>query len=200
VECLKKASSYGNLGVVASLIALSIILHLFNIPFPPAQYLLFDFTGIPLAVAMFFNARATLVVGLPVFYIGLLLYRPQDPIGPFMKVVAEGVTILPFYILYKRGWFKGRFKAAVSTSIIVASRTITMLLLNIAIDPFYFMLFKWVDTYSQGLELTFIALPYIGLFNVIVAVYVPWLALPVVRELEKIGVLIDAKSTQSEGP
>ena len=197
---MKKASSYGNLGVVASLIALSIILHLFNIPFPPAQYLLFDFTGIPLAVAMFFNARATLLVGLPVFYIGLLLYRPQDPIGPFMKVVAEGATILPFYILYKRGWFKGRFKATISTSIIVASRTITMLLLNIAIDPFYFMLFKWVDNYSQGLALTLIALPYIGLFNVIVAVYVPWLALPVVRELEKIGVLIDGKSAHSEGP
>ncbi|WP_048163087.1 hypothetical protein [Thermogladius calderae] len=188
-----------NIGVVASLIALSVILHLFNIPFPPAQYLLFDLTGIPLAISMFFNPRLTVLAGLPVFYIGLLLYKPQDPIGPFMKVAAEGFTILPFYILYQRRWFAAKSRAVLATALIATSRTVSMLVLNLAIDPFYFVLFKWVESYGQGLQLTLMALPYVCVFNVIIAVYVTWLSLPIVRELEKVGVLPHVKSSQGEG-
>ncbi|MGC9121797.1 MAG: hypothetical protein ACP5HP_02535 [Thermogladius sp.] len=188
-----------NIGIVASLVALSVILHLFNIPFPPAQYLLFDLTGIPLAVSMFFSSRLTVIAGLPVFYIGLLLYRPQDPIGPFMKVAAEGFTILPFYVLYQRKWFATKARAALATGLVVTSRTAGMLVLNLAIDPFYFVLFKWVESYSQGLQLTLMALPYVCVFNVITAVYVTWLSLPIVRELERVGVLPYVKSSQGEG-
>ena len=188
-----------NIGIVASLVALSVILHLFNIPFPPAQYLLFDLTGIPLAVSMLFSPRLTVIAGLPVFYIGLLLYRPQDPIGPFMKVAAEGFTILPFYVLYQRKWFATKARAALATGLVVTSRTASMLVLNLAIDPFYFVLFKWVESYSQGLQLTLMALPYVCVFNVITAVYVTWLSLPIVRELEKVGVLPYVKSSQGEG-
>ncbi|WP_440059245.1 ECF transporter S component [Thermogladius sp. 4427co] len=178
-----------NVGVVVILVALSIILHLFQIPFPPASYLLFDACGIPIAIAMFFDAKTTIVAGIPAFYIGLLLYRPQDPIGPFMKIVAELSTSYPLYLLYHKGWFKGRFKPLLASTVVVFSRTIVMNVLNILIDPFYFILFHWFNSYDQALAFTIASLPFISVFNIIVAIYVTWITIPVVRELERIGVL-----------
>lgn len=176
------------LGVLSMLVALAIVLHAFNLPYPPASFLLFDLSGVPLAVAAVLFPREAFAAGLPAFYLGLLIYRPQDPIGPFMKVAAEAATMLPLVYLYEGGWFRGRWRRFAATALVALSRVGAMAALNLAIDPFYFLLFKWVDDYSKGLFLTLLFLPHVAAFNAITALYVTWLSVPIARELERAGV------------
>ncbi|MEM0199518.1 MAG: hypothetical protein QXX72_04480, partial [Desulfurococcaceae archaeon] len=53
--------------LVAALTALAVILRFFELPYPPAPFLKYDASGVPLAVIAFMNLRAAYSV-LPIYF------------------------------------------------------------------------------------------------------------------------------------
>lgn len=86
----------------AGLTALAIVLKLryFEIPYPPAPFLKYDVSGVPLASIMFLSPPS-IVPALIVYYI-VHMALGADIIGMSMKCLAELSTISPLVVLYKR--------------------------------------------------------------------------------------------------
>ncbi|MCS7112161.1 MAG: hypothetical protein N3D82_04480 [Ignisphaera sp.] len=189
---------------VAAVIMLSVLaipIHIAKIDFPLAPFLKFDLCGIPLAVAGFVNLPFSVTLGLPVFYLGILLTGATNPLSPLMKVFAEASTYIPMVYMY-RYLHKRNLHTSIRTASLliiataVASRSVVMFVLNILITPLIATLFWGAPSYTIALQRIIIpVLHLITLFNAISAVYVSALSLPAVRILEKMGFITRPTTT-----
>lgn len=152
------------LAMSATLLALSLVLHIFKLPYPPAPFLKFDGVGIPLAVLALYSLRASVAVT-PLVLAGLMLMG-ADIIGATMKVIAELATFLPLAFLYRRSRGAGG-----ATVVAVASRVSSMVAFNLIVAPYWLSLtYGW--SYEKSFEAAIALLPHIAVFNAIAASYV----------------------------
>ena len=106
-----------------------------KIPFPVLPMLKFDFSGIPIVLALLLcgltSGGATCVVA----FLGILA-RSGDVIGASMKAVAEFSTILGMAPFYTRG--RGRSGRILGTAAGIVLRALVMTLMNLAILPAFY--------------------------------------------------------------
>lgn len=179
--------------LVVILSSLAIPIHLGKIDFPLAPFLKFDLCGIPLAVAGFVNLPLSISLGLPIFYLGILLMGATNPLSPLMKVLAEASTYIPMVYTYRylrRAYPHISAKVMFLLLIFVAviSRSIAMAVLNILITPLIATLFWGAPSYTVALHSIIIPILHlIVLFNAISAAYTSIFSIPIVRILSKMG-------------
>lgn len=185
-----RTTSLGNgfrlLALSGVLTGLAIVLHLFKVPFPPAPFLKFDLSGVPLAVLALYSVGSALTVQ-PVFMLGLLALG-ADVIGALMKVAAEAATFIPAALVYRKFRRIGGPRLLVlMTATGVFSRVIAMVLLNLAITPYWLLLAKWASTYDEAWSITLHYLPAVAVFNAIAAGYVVPIAYSVFRVISQVS-------------
>jgi len=167
------------LAMSAVLLALSIVLHFFKLPYPPAPFLKFDGVGIPLAVLALYSLRASVTV-LPLVFVGLILLG-ADIVGAAMKVLAELTTFLPLVFLYNRRL--DRMSLIIPP--VIASRAASMAILNLIVSPYWLSLtYGW--NYEKSFSATIALLPHVALFNAIAASYVTIIGLGTFRVVSKV--------------
>jgi len=173
--------------------ALAIPIHIGKIDFPLAPFLKFDFCGIPLAVAGFINLSLSISLGLPIFYLGILVIGATNPLSPLMKVLAEASTYIPMVYLYRRLHSrKISYKTLllILTAVAMVSRCVIMTILNIIITPLIATLFWGAPSYEVALTKIIIpTLHLINIFNAITALYVAILSMPIIRIISKEGLI-----------
>lgn len=106
-----------------------------KIPFPWLPFLKFDFSGIPIVMALLLCGLTSGATTCAVAFLGILA-RSGDVIGAAMKAVAEFSTILgvaPFYV--RRLSRKGRFLAAGTG---IALRMLIMGVANLLVLPAFY--------------------------------------------------------------
>lgn len=155
-------------------IALAIVLHIPQLPFPLATFLKYDLAGVPIAILALIDIKLG-ILSLPIFWLGAV-YITTDPtkiVGPAMKVIAEAFTALPLALAFKRfSKSLGLAKAsAISFIVALISRVIIMLLLNYVITPYWLIWAGWMKTFEAAYDFTVRYLPYIALFNASIACY-----------------------------
>ncbi len=186
-----QVEKYRELAYVSGFISLAIVLKFFEIPFPLASFLKYDFSGVPLAVLGFKSIKWG-VTALPVYYI-VSVIAGSDPIGMAMKTLAEASTFIPLVLTYKHLAGRLGFKTAYSLSgvIAIASRTIVMTLANLAVTPFWLMITypKYYPTYYAAYDFTVKYIPEIAVFNISISLIIVLAALPVYRVLARTGVI-----------
>lgn len=162
----------------AVLLALSLVLHFFKLPYPPAPFLKFDGVGIPLAVLALYSLRASVAV-LPLVFIGLILLG-ADIVGAAMKVVAELVTFLPLVLLYRK-----LSKTGLIIPSVIAIRAISMVILNLIVSPYWLSLtYGW--SFEKSYNATIALVPHVALFNAVAASYVSIIGLGTFRIVSKV--------------
>ncbi|MCX8185128.1 MAG: hypothetical protein RMI56_03590 [Sulfolobales archaeon] len=183
----REARSAGRLlelSTASALVALSLVLHIFKLPYPPAPFLKFDGVGIPLAVLALYSQKMSLLV-LPVVFVGLHLMG-ADFVGASMKIAAEVSTFLPISLLYSHLCLKRAYTRCYIVSIVVGMvfRVFTMSLLNYLVTPHWLVLvYGW--TYDRAYSVTIALLPHIAVFNAIAASYIGVLSTGVFRVVSK---------------
>lgn len=108
----------------------------FKIPFPWMPFLKFDFTGVPIVIALLlFDLKSSLSVS---FVAGLgILARSGDFIGASMKVLAEATTVVGI-ILGKKFVFQGQDKNGIALIPFIIGlflRIIVMTIANLIVLP-----------------------------------------------------------------
>lgn len=158
--------------IVAMLAALSVALSFIQIPFPPAPFLKYDLAGVPLIIAVFLTGPRYAIIADTV--LALVLLRGGDPIGAFMKWLAEVSTFIPMYYMYRYVAFRSiKLRYAASSMVGLLARTSVMVAANYLIDPFWLILAHWAITYAEAVKVTMYLLPMVALFNAsIAAIYV----------------------------
>ncbi|MCS7099976.1 MAG: hypothetical protein RMH84_06330 [Sulfolobales archaeon] len=172
------------LSTASALTALSLVLHIFKFPYPPAPFLKFDGVGIPLAVLALYSWRTSLAV-LPVIFIGLHLMG-ADFVGASMKIAAEASTFIPLSLLYSYLCLRRAHVKYYAVPVVIGaiSRILVMSLLNYIITPHWLVLtYGW--TYDRAYSVTIALLPHIAVFNAIAASYVGALSIGVFRVVSK---------------
>lgn len=163
-------------GLIASMTALAIILHIFRLPFPLAVFLKYDLAGVPLLILAMLTSLNKAVVGTIVFSIGVFILG-GDPVGALMKGLAEFSSITGFVVAYKK-YMDKKFGKILVVSISAMSRTILMTIANVVVTPFWLMYFaKACGDYTMCLNITLMYIPVIALFNVSLGVVVASIAL-----------------------
>lgn len=172
--------------ITSLLASLSVVLHLFRIPYPLMQALKFDLVGLPLLIIAYYS-YTHFFLAIPVVWIGIALIS-QDWIGASMKVLAETTTIIPFILILKRGINK---KSIVMISIALGtlSRVISMTIANYIVLPRWALLVGWVSTFEEGLYLVKVTTPFIISFNAILAIAVCSIGYLSIKIARKTGLL-----------
>ncbi|MEM0001886.1 MAG: hypothetical protein QXV54_05535 [Desulfurococcaceae archaeon] len=188
-----KDASRGNLVTkntiyVASLTALSIVLKLrfFEIPYPPAPFLKYDISGVPLAVIAFLSFRYVPFSLIAYFLVHLAL--GADPIGMAMKCLAELSTFTPLVFIYRKLSHSRSLKASALITAVV-SRVLVMTIANYLVTPYWLLWARWAQTFEDAYAKTIVILPHVAVFNATLAVVVSLLSMIVFNVLEKTGLL-----------
>ncbi|MEM4718193.1 MAG: hypothetical protein QXE81_05485 [Desulfurococcaceae archaeon] len=187
---LEKNKSQVITSYVAGLTALAIVLKLryFEIPYPPAPFLKYDVSGVPLASIMFLMPKS-IVPALLIYYI-IHVALGADLIGMAMKCLAELSTITPLVMLYRRlTRYSRQFHVHILVSISVISRVITMLIANIIVTPHWMLIARWASTYEEALRKTFALIPHIILFNATLGIIISLISIMVFDVLKKTGLM-----------
>lgn len=173
---------------VASLTALSIVLKLrfFEIPYPPAPFLKYDVSGVPLAVVAFLSFRYVPFSLIAYFLVHLAL--GADPIGMAMKCLAELSTFAPLVIIYRKLRYSRSLKVLAPISAVV-SRVLVMIIANYLVTPYWLLWARWAQTFEDAYAKTIVILPHVAVFNATLAVVVSLLSMLVFNVLEKTGFL-----------
>ncbi|MEM3927102.1 MAG: hypothetical protein QXU13_05950 [Desulfurococcaceae archaeon] len=183
------AKSIPSVYMVTALTALAVILRFFDFPYPPAPFLKYDVSGVPLAVIAFIDLRAAYSV-LPIYYV-IPVIMGSDPIGMAMKCLAELSTFTPLALALKR--FHGKRGEAVVAAIAVAiaamARVAVMSLANYLVTPYWLVWAGWARDLQRAYAITISYLPHIALFNLTIALIVTPLAIIVHRVLTRMGLL-----------
>ncbi len=106
-----------------------------KIPFPWLPYLKFDFSGIPIVIAMILCGLTSGAATCVIAALGILA-RSGDVIGASMKAIAEFFTILGMAPFYRRG--QGRTGRIIGAIAGIALRILTMSLANLSILPMFY--------------------------------------------------------------
>lgn len=172
---------------VASLTALAVVLKLrsFEIPYPPAPFLKYDISGIPLALIAFMSLKYAPM--LLVVYFVLHLLMGADPVGMTMKCVAEASTFVPLVLIRKKSDSKKVDALAVSCAVI--SRTAVMAAMNYAVTPYWLLWVRWAKTLQDAYTKTLALMPHIAIFNATLALIIAPLSLLICNVLKKAGFL-----------
>jgi len=179
------------LAYIAGFTALAVVLRFFEVPFPPAPFLKYDFSGVPLAV-LGFKSLKWAYASLPLYYIASVI-AGADPIGMAMKALAEASTFTPLVLAFRRlaGRLSWGSSYALSALIATASRTIVMTLANLAVTPFWLMMAypKYYPTYDAAYGFVVNYAPWIALFNASLSAIILATTAPVYKVLARTGVI-----------
>lgn len=125
-----------------------------KIPFPWMPFLKFDFTGIPITLALLLYGLSSGATASAVACLAILA-RSGDMVGAVMKAMAEFSTIFGIWVgLY----LTSRHRKAVSVIVGVALRVAAMSVTNLVVLPVYYGI-----PYSVAVNM----LPMLGVFNAI---------------------------------
>lgn len=133
-------------------------------PFPLAPFLKYDLVGgVPLLLLALLSGRRDALLGASITAIAIFL-ATGDPVGgASMKWLAEVATFIPFASIYGYG---GKIRTAAASAVAVASRVAVMDVANIAVTPYWLMIFAHAcSTYAQCLTSVEVLLPVISIFN-----------------------------------
>ena len=130
-----------------------------KIPFPWMPFLKFDFTGVPIVIALLlFDLQSSLSVS---FIAGLgILARSGDFIGASMKVLAEATTVVGIF-LGERFVFPGKERKGIKFIPFVIGlmlRIIVMMIANLIVLP---------NAYGIPWSVVIGMIPMLGVFNAI---------------------------------
>ncbi|ADV64958.1 hypothetical protein [Desulfurococcus mucosus] len=176
---------------VSGFTALAVVLRFFEIPFPLASFLKYDFSGVPLAVLGLMSLKWAFTA-LPVYYMASVI-AGADPVGMVMKTLAELSTFTPLALSYRA--LAGRLqheRLYIAVGLLASvSRIIVMTLANLAVTPIWLMMAypSVFNSYRAAYEYTLGYIPVIALFNATMSLIVVAATIPVYRVLERIGVL-----------
>ena len=125
-----------------------------KIPFPWLPFIKFDFTGIPITLALLLYGLSSAATTSGVACLAIIA-RSGDMVGAMMKAIAEFSTVLGIRLGLH---IMGRYRRTVSVLIGVALRVTAMSITNLVVLPIYYGM-----PYPVALNL----LPMIGAFNAI---------------------------------
>lgn len=173
---------------VVCLTALSIVLKLrfFEIPYPPAPFLKYDISGVPLTVIAFLSFKYIPFSLIVYFLVHLAL--GADPVGMAMKCLAELATLVPLVLTYRR-LHGNRLSKVIVPASTVFSRVLVMIVANYLITPYWLLWARWASTFEDGYAKTIAILPHVAVFNATLAIAVSLLSILVLDVVRKTGFL-----------
>ena len=183
-QVARVAQFYSRVALAGVLVSLAIVLHIPRMPFPPAPFLKFDGVGIPLAVLALHSVPLSVATA-PILFLAVQALG-ADIVGAGMKVLAELSTFIPLALAYRRLGGEGLTSYVASACSAVVSRVAVMTLANYLIAPHWILMAGWAKTYEEAYAMTLAYLPWIAIFNAIVALYVAPLALAAFKVLRKV--------------
>ena len=125
-----------------------------KIPFPWMPFLKFDFTGIPITLALLLYGLSSAATTSSVACLAIIA-RSGDVVGALMKAIAEFSTVLGMRLGLQ---ITGRYSRIVSVFVGVALRIAAMSITNLVVLPTY---------YGMPFSVAFNLLPMLGAFNAI---------------------------------
>ncbi len=169
-------------GLLASMTALAIILHIFRFPFPLATFLKYDLSGVPLLLLAMFMPLKKVLVSVFVFSIGVFILG-GDPIGALMKGLAELSSIIGLILVYKK------VNKVMVILVSAGTRTLLMTIANLLVTPLWLLYFaRACDVYSICLNITLMYIPAIALFNITLGIVIAGIAIAFEKYLSRIVV------------
>lgn len=174
---------------VAGLTALAVVLKFFEIPYPPAPFLKYDVSGIPLALISFASLKYALGV-LPIYYV-IPVAVGTDPIGMAMKCLAEASTFVPLTLTY-RGVSKTLHMRRIGLVAVVTaslSRIVVMSLANYIVTPYWLLWAGWFKELEAARAMVIVYLPHIAVFNLTLALLVTSISITTYAILKRSGYL-----------
>ncbi|MEM4977067.1 MAG: hypothetical protein QXT64_07080 [Desulfurococcaceae archaeon] len=176
--------------LVAALTALAVILRFFELPYPPAPFLKYDASGVPLAVIAFMNLRAAYSV-LPIYFT-IPVALGTNSIGMAMKCLAELSTFTPLALTFRKLHGKRSDATMIAVAVATVSRVAIMSLANYLVTPHWLLFVKYpgIESFEQAYEFTVsFVLPHSVIFNLTIALIVSPLSIRVYRVLTRTGIL-----------
>lgn len=125
------------MAVMAMLAAVSVLLVLIHIPFPPAPFLEYDPADIPILIGTFaYGPTAGIIITVVVSVIqGFTLSASSGIIGIVMHILATGSFALVAGLIYQRK--KTRKSAILALGLGVITMTVMMVLMNLIFTPIF---------------------------------------------------------------
>ncbi|MGI5906116.1 MAG: ECF transporter S component [Candidatus Pararuminococcus gallinarum] len=125
------------MAVMAMLAAVSVLLVLIHIPFPPAPFLEYDPADIPILIGTFaYGPTAGIIITVVVSIIqGFTLSASSGIIGIVMHILATGSFALVAGLIYQRK--KTRKSAILALGLGVITMTVMMVLMNLIFTPIF---------------------------------------------------------------
>lgn len=125
------------MAVMAMLAAVSVLLVLIHIPFPPAPFLEYDPADIPILIGTFaYGPAAGIIITVVVSIIqGFTLSASSGIIGIVMHILATGSFALVAGLIYQRK--KTRKSAILALGLGVITMTVMMALMNLIFTPIF---------------------------------------------------------------
>ena len=122
---------------MAMLAAVSVLLVLIHIPFPPAPFLEYDPADIPILIGTFaYGPTAGIIITVVVSIIqGFTLSASSGIIGIVMHILATGSFALVAGLIYQRK--KTRKSAILALGLGVITMTVMMVLMNLIFTPIF---------------------------------------------------------------
>ncbi|MEM2213565.1 MAG: hypothetical protein QXD66_01325 [Candidatus Nezhaarchaeales archaeon] len=174
---------------VAGLVALAVVLKFFEIPYPPAPFLKYDVSGIPLVLISFISLKYALGI-LPIYYV-IPVTVGFDPIGMAMKCLAEASTFAPLTLIYRVASKISSDGRASLSAVITASlgRVAIMSLANYIVTPYWLLWAGWLKDLETARAIVVIYLPHIAVFNLTLALIVASISITAYIILRRSGYL-----------
>ena len=125
------------MAVMAMLAAVSVLLVVIHIPFPPAPFLEYDPADIPILIGTFaYGPTAGIIITVVVSIIqGFTLSASSGIIGIVMHILATGSFALVAGLIYQRK--KTRKSAILALGLGVITMTVMMVLMNLIFTPIF---------------------------------------------------------------
>lgn len=177
---------YRALVLVAGLLVLAVVLKFFEIPYPPAPFLKYDVSGVPLVIIAYYSLKYTFST-LPVYYIIPVLFG-SDAVGMAMKCLAETSTFTPLVLVYKRCSQPDKWRVSLAVSIAALSRVLSMSLANYFVTP-HWLVWVYEIMFEEAYKITLILMPHIVLFNFTITLIIAPLSLTCITILRRAGYL-----------
>ncbi len=196
---MSKAPTYETLNIanlktmsyLTGLVTLAVVLKVFELPYPPAPFLKYDASGIPLALAAFISLKYAFGL-LPLYYI-VPVALGFDAVGMAMKCLSEMSTFAPLVVIHKASSskFSAKYASALAVATASLSRVVTMSLANYVVTP-YWLIWAWPEQIkslevARAIVVTYI--PHIAVFNLTLALIVAPATITIYTILKRAGYL-----------
>ncbi|MEM4576133.1 MAG: hypothetical protein QW701_01580 [Candidatus Nezhaarchaeales archaeon] len=173
---------------VAGLLALAIVLRFFEIPYPPAPFLKYDVSGVPLVLISLMSLRYAFS-SLPLYYV-VPVAMGSDPIGMAMKCLAEASTFTPLALMCRRSKCSLTRKTSVAAALIASlARIGVMSASNYIVTPYWLLWAGWIKALEEARMITLGYLPHVAIFNLTLALIVASISMTAYTVLKRSGYL-----------